>query len=223
MSFVSIPALVGPMLGPVVGGFIVAYFHWRMIFFVNLPIGLVGLYLVHRHLPDHRAERVDPLDVGGLLLFGSGVGLLSYVLEVFGEHTLTAGEIAALLALSLVLLGCYFRHALAAAHPLLRLDLFRIRTFRVGGQRQLHHAARRRRHSVSLAAPLPGGHGVLAGPFRPLADASVARRDRPQDDDAAHPDEVRVPDRAPGQHHTHGRARSRSSPPSGPALPSSSS
>ncbi len=130
MSFVSIPALIGPMLGPVVGGFIVAYLHWRMIFFVNLPIGILGLYLVHRHLPDYRAERVDPLDVTGLILFGAGVGLLSYVLEVFGEHTLGRSEIVGLLALSLALLAGYFRHARAVAHPLLRLDLFRIRTFR---------------------------------------------------------------------------------------------
>jgi MFS family permease len=108
----------------------VAYLHWRMIFFVNLPIGLLGLYLVHRHLPDYRAERVDPLDVTGLILFGSGIGLLSYVLEVFGEHTLNPREILGLLGLSLVLLGGYFRHALTVAHPLLRLDLFRTRTFR---------------------------------------------------------------------------------------------
>jgi EmrB/QacA subfamily drug resistance transporter len=130
MSFVSIPALVGPMLGPVVGGFIVGYFHWRVIFFVNLPIGLVGLYLVWRHLPDHRAERVEKLDVGGMFLFGSGVGLLSYVLEIFGEHTLRGSESLGLLAVSLLLLGGYFRHALATPHPLLHLDLFRIRTFR---------------------------------------------------------------------------------------------
>jgi EmrB/QacA subfamily drug resistance transporter len=130
MSFVSIPALVGPMLGPVAGGFLVGYFHWRVIFFVNLPIGVLGFYLVWRRLPDYRSEHIDPLDIVGLILFGSGVGLLSYVLEVFGEHTLSGREIASLLALSTVLLGGYFRHAVAAAHPLLRLDLFRIRTFR---------------------------------------------------------------------------------------------
>jgi EmrB/QacA subfamily drug resistance transporter len=130
MSFVSIPALVGPMLGPVAGGFIVGYFHWRVIFLVNLPIGLLGFYLVWRHVPDYRAEHVDELDVAGLILFASGVGLLSYVLEVFGDHTLSGREVIGLLALSLLLLGGYFRHALSAAHPLLRLDLFRIRTFR---------------------------------------------------------------------------------------------
>src|ERR1700729_3677906 len=50
-SFVAIPGLVGPMLGPLVGGLIVGYFHWSVIFFVNIPIGMLGLYLVHRHLP----------------------------------------------------------------------------------------------------------------------------------------------------------------------------
>src|SRR6202166_167875 len=75
MSFVSIPGLIGPMLGPVVGGFIAGYFHWRVIFFVNIPIGLAGLYMVYRHLPDYREENTHPLDITGLLLFGSGVGL----------------------------------------------------------------------------------------------------------------------------------------------------
>lgn len=135
MSFVAIPALIGPMLGPVAGGFIVGYFHWRVIFFVNLPIGLLGLYLVFRHMPNYRAERVEKLDVAGGILFGSGIGLLSYVLEVFGEHTLSTGWVLGLLVLSLALLASYFRHALTTAHPLLRLGLFRIRTFRsaVGG------------------------------------------------------------------------------------------
>jgi EmrB/QacA subfamily drug resistance transporter len=129
MSFVAIPGLIGPMLGPIAGGLIVGYLHWRLIFFVNIPIGLVGLYLVYRHLPDYR-EHTDPLDVAGLLLFGSGVGLLSYVLEVFGEHTLNAPQILGLLALSIILLAGYGFHATRTAHPMLRLALFRIRTFR---------------------------------------------------------------------------------------------
>src|SRR3984885_10401353 len=129
MSFVAIPGLIGPMLGPIAGGLIVGYFHWRVIFFVNMPIGLFGLYLVYRHLPDYR-EHSDPLDVAGLILFGSGVALLSYVLEVFGEHTLNTLEILALLGVSVVLLAGYGFHATRTAHPLLRLALFRIRTFR---------------------------------------------------------------------------------------------
>lgn len=130
MSFVAIPALIGPMLGPLAGGLIVGLAHWRLIFFINLPIGALGLFLVYRHLPDYRAEKTDPLDWAGLFLFGSGVALLSYVLEVFGEHTLGALPVTGLLAIALSLLAFYVRHARHAAHPLLRLGLLRIRTLR---------------------------------------------------------------------------------------------
>src|ERR1700722_13171789 len=93
MSFVAIPALVGPMLGPLAGGLIVAYLHWRLIFFLNIPIGIAGLILVYLHLPDYRAADVKPLDFVGLILFGVGIALLSYVLEIFGEHSLSTGEV----------------------------------------------------------------------------------------------------------------------------------
>jgi EmrB/QacA subfamily drug resistance transporter len=129
MSFVAIPGLIGPMLGPIAGGLIVGYLHWRLIFFVNLPIGLIGLVMVFLHLPDYR-EKSNPLDIVGLILFGSGIALLSYVLEVFGEHTLSAMEILGLLAISVVLLAGYGLHASKALYPLLELSLFRIRTFR---------------------------------------------------------------------------------------------
>jgi EmrB/QacA subfamily drug resistance transporter len=130
MAFVAIPGLIGPMLGPLMGGLIVGYFHWRFIFFVNIPIGLLGLYFVDRHLPDYREPHVDALDVIGLILFGTGVALLSYVLEVFGEHTLSTFQILGLLALSFVLLAAYGLHATKTPHPVLRMILFRIRTFR---------------------------------------------------------------------------------------------
>jgi EmrB/QacA subfamily drug resistance transporter len=120
MSFVAIPGLIGPMLGPVAGGLIVGYFHWRFIFFVNIPIGILGLLMVYIHLPDYREEHTHPLDVLGLILFGSGIALLSYVLEIFGEHTLSAVEMVGLLTISAALLAGY----------LLQLSLFRIRTFR---------------------------------------------------------------------------------------------
>jgi len=129
MSFVAIPALIGPMLGPMAGGLIVGYLHWRVIFFVNIPIGLVGLWMVYLHMPDFREEHVPPLDVLGLILFGSGVGLLSYVLEVFGEHTLKAGEITGLLTVSLALIAGYWLHAQREKFPLLQMSLFRLRTF----------------------------------------------------------------------------------------------
>jgi EmrB/QacA subfamily drug resistance transporter len=129
MSFVAIPALIGPMLGPIAGGLIVGYLQWRFIFFLNLPVGIAGLILVYLHLPDFREGNVKPLDVVGLILFGSGVALLSYVLEIFGEHALSPGEIIGLLAISLALIVGYGLHATRIAFPLLQLSLFRIRTF----------------------------------------------------------------------------------------------
>ncbi|MGD0191435.1 MAG: DHA2 family efflux MFS transporter permease subunit [Rhizomicrobium sp.] len=135
MSFVTIPALIGPMLGPAAGGFIVDYFHWRVIFFLNIPIGIAGLVMVWLHLPDYREAGVKRLDLEGLILFGAGIALLSYVLEIFGEHTLSTEEILGLLAISFALLLGYGVHARRTAFPLLQLGLFRLRTFTaaVGG------------------------------------------------------------------------------------------
>lgn len=130
MSFVALPALIGPLLGPLVGGLIVRYLHWRMIFFVNIPIGLLGLYLVYLHLPDYRATNPSKLDFIGMVLFGSGIALLSYILEVFGEHTLSSREMLGLLVLAVLMLLGYWRHAASSTHPLLRLELFQLRTFR---------------------------------------------------------------------------------------------
>ncbi|MEA3197838.1 MAG: hypothetical protein QOF32_1890, partial [Gammaproteobacteria bacterium] len=131
MSFVAMPGLIGPMLGPILGGLIIGYFHWSVIFFVNIPIGLFGLALVYRHMPNYREKRNYPLDIVGLVLFGSGISLFSYVLEIFGETALSEREILGLLAIGVALLGAYGLHSLRTAHPLLRLSLVRIRSFRV--------------------------------------------------------------------------------------------
>ena len=131
MNFVVIPALIGPLLGPFMGGLIVHWLPWRMIFFLNLPIGLAGLWLVRKHMPDFRDPAVAPLDRWGFLLFGSGIALLSYVLEIFGEHRLPIGSILALLAVALGLLGAYGWHGRRSRNPVMRLELFRTRTFNV--------------------------------------------------------------------------------------------
>jgi EmrB/QacA subfamily drug resistance transporter len=131
MNFVVLPALIGPLLGPTVGGLIVHWLSWREIFFVNVPVGLVAQWLIHRHLPDYRGDAPRPLDVVGLVLFGAGVALLSWLLEVFGEHHIDVTSAAILLLLALSLLAAYGLHASRTEHPLLRLALFRIRTFRV--------------------------------------------------------------------------------------------
>ena len=131
MQFVVIPALIGPLLGPVTGGLIVHWLPWRTIFLLNLPFGLIGLWLVRCYMPDFRDPAAPPLDGAGFVLFGAGIGLLSYVLEVFGEHGLSAGPIILLTVLALALLAAYGWHAHRIASPLLRLTLLRVRTFRV--------------------------------------------------------------------------------------------
>lgn len=131
MNFVIIPALIGPLLGPTVGGLIVHWLSWREIFFVNVPVGLMALLLVHRYMPDYRGDAPRPLDLIGLLLFGTGTALLSWLLEIFGEHNIDPASVAVLFLLSIGLLVAYGWHARQAPYPLLRLALFRVRTFRV--------------------------------------------------------------------------------------------
>jgi EmrB/QacA subfamily drug resistance transporter len=131
MNFVIVPALIGPLLGPTVGGLIVHWLSWRDIFFVNVPVGVVALWLARRYMPDYRNPDAQGLDLVGLALFGTGAALLSWLLEVFGEHDLPALQVAVLAAIAIALLAAYVWHALHAPHPLLRLGVFRLRTFRV--------------------------------------------------------------------------------------------
>ena len=131
MNFVIIPALLGPLLGPTVGGLIVHWLSWRDIFFVNIPVGLAALWFAKNYMPDYRSEIRRPLDVRGLLLFASGAGLLSWLLEVFGETNLSHGRLAMLGAVSLALLAAYGWHSRRVPFPLLRLSLLSTRTFRV--------------------------------------------------------------------------------------------
>ena len=131
MSFVSIPALVAPMLGPIAGGLIVGYLHWRFIFFLNIPIGLAGLILVYMHLPDYREEQTPPLDVVGLILFGSGIGItVLCARNIRRAYPELAGDVGLAGVVAIALLAGYGIHARTLPFPLLELKLFSIRTFR---------------------------------------------------------------------------------------------
>jgi len=135
MSFVAIPSLVGPLIGPALGGFIISVTTWDYIFFLNVPIGIAGLVMVYLHLPDYRTADMPPLDVLGLVYFGSGIALLSWVLEVFGEHHAGSPTLCAAGSVAVGLLALYWFHSRPLAHPLLDLGLLRYRTFAssVGG------------------------------------------------------------------------------------------
>ena len=131
MNFVIIPAMIGPLLGPTVGGLIVHFLSWREIFFINLPVGLLAQWLNHRHMPDYYGDRKRPLDYVGLALFGCGTALLSWILEIFGEHEISTLHCILLLGIAFALLAAYVWHARHRAYPLLKLTLFRLRTFRI--------------------------------------------------------------------------------------------
>jgi len=131
MNFVIIPALIGPLLGPTVGGLVVHWLSWREIFFINVPVGAAAFWLAHKYMPDYYGDEQRPLDVMGLVLFGTGVALLSWLLEVFGEHQIDPTSGLVLLLISCSLLGAYAWHAQSEPYPLLNLKLLRVRTFRV--------------------------------------------------------------------------------------------
>jgi len=107
MNFVIIPALIWPLLGPTIGGLIVHWLPWRVIFFINMLVGLAAQWLIHRHMPDYHGDESRPLDVIGLVLFGCGTALLSWVLEVFGEHHIDATLAAVLVLVALSLLAAH--------------------------------------------------------------------------------------------------------------------
>lgn len=130
MNFAIIPALIGPVLGPLVGGYMVDYFSWHWIFLINIPIGLIGIFLSLKYMPEYTSETIT-FDLKGFLIFASASLLISIALESFG----TAKNITPVLLifiLGFLLIYYYYRHAKKTASPIFPLDLFQVRTFRVG-------------------------------------------------------------------------------------------
>lgn len=136
LAYLSIPALMAPMIGPPIGGFVTTYFDWRWIFWINLPIGFLGLLLAQRYMPNIRAETRRRMDWRGFALAGPGVGALISGLTLAGTDVVPLWLAQALIASGAGLLIFYFRHALTVDQPLLDLRLLKLPTFRtsvVGG------------------------------------------------------------------------------------------
>ncbi|MDR3508823.1 MAG: MDR family MFS transporter [Caulobacteraceae bacterium] len=130
MSWLIIPALIGPIVGPPLGGFIVTYLDWRWIFYLNLPVGILGVILVTRFIGQVRGDRAPRPDGVGFLLSGLSLGGLLFGFEMSSR----SGELRP--ALALIGLGAaagvlYIRHAHRRADPILDLGLMRIPTFRL--------------------------------------------------------------------------------------------
>ena len=130
LAYLTIPALIGPILGPPLGGFITTYWHWRWIFWINVPIGVLGVALATAFIPDVREPDVWPLDTLGFVLSGLGLSALMFGLTVAGRGFLPAWAVLALILGGCAILFAYMRHARSAPHPILDLKLLAIPTFR---------------------------------------------------------------------------------------------
>ena len=131
LAWLTIPALVGPLLGPPVGGFITTYFTWRWIFWMNLPFGIIGIVMATLFMSETREENVPPLDVVGFLLSGSGLAAFVFGITLAGRSLIELREVSGLIVLGAVLMGFYVRHARRVPNPILDLKLLRVDTLRI--------------------------------------------------------------------------------------------
>ena len=129
MAWLTIPALLGPIAGPPLGGFITTYFHWRWIFWINVPIGALGIALALKFIANLREEAVARFDFRGFFL--SGLGLLGLIsgLSLIGRGMAPWTVVVAMIAVSLALLLAYVRHAGRNEDAILDLELLRVPTF----------------------------------------------------------------------------------------------
>ncbi len=129
LAWLTIPALMGPLVGPPIGGFITTYFDWRWIFWMNIPIGLLGIMLATRLMPNTLAEKVPPLDLWGFQLSALGLSSLVFGSTIVGRDLLPDYALLALVVFGSICLALYVRHALSIQEPILDLRLLRIQSF----------------------------------------------------------------------------------------------
>ena len=130
MAWLTTPALIGPLLGPPVGGFITTYASWHWIFIINVPIGLTGILLATRYVEDLRVEKHEPFDVAGMVLAGLGIAGMAFGLSVLGLNFLPWTVVAGLITGGAIFTTAYLAHARRTRTPVLDLTLFRQPTFR---------------------------------------------------------------------------------------------
>jgi EmrB/QacA subfamily drug resistance transporter len=136
MAWVTIPALVGPVIGPPLGGFITTYFSWHWIFLINIPIGLLGIFLALRYIDPIKSEDPERFDLYGMVLAGIGLAGIAFGLSVAGLNLLPWSIVAALVAIGSIAMTLYVIHARRTASPVLDFALLRLPTMRasiIGG------------------------------------------------------------------------------------------
>jgi EmrB/QacA subfamily drug resistance transporter len=132
LAWLTLPALVGPLIGPPVGGFLTTYFDWRWIFWMNLPMGVLGLVAATYLMPDTRGEVAGRFDLKGALLAGAGLLCTVFGLTIVGRGLLSGIFVSVLILLGAMLIALYLRHAMRVKNPILDFRLMRVATFRAG-------------------------------------------------------------------------------------------
>jgi EmrB/QacA subfamily drug resistance transporter len=136
MAWVTVPALIGPVIGPPLGGFITTYFSWHWIFLINIPIGLVGIAMALKFIDPIRGEVPERFDLYGMMLSGIGLGGIAFGLSVAGLNLLPWPVVAALVAVGAASMMLYVMHARKTGSPVLDFSLLRLPTMRasiIGG------------------------------------------------------------------------------------------
>ncbi|MEA9976197.1 MULTISPECIES: multidrug transporter subunit MdtD [unclassified Pseudomonas] len=132
MSFITVPALLGPLMGPTVGGWMVEYLSWHWIFLINIPVGLIGCYAINALVPNLPGGGRTRFDGVGFLLFGASMVLITIALEGLGELHLPHMRVVLLLFGGMACLAAYWLRAGNINYPLFAPTLFRTRSFAVG-------------------------------------------------------------------------------------------
>src|ERR1700758_2050113 len=122
MAYLQVPAQIGPVLGPPIGGFITTYFSWRWIFLVNVPLGILGIVLVSLYFDNPKEDEPRPLDWIGFLLTGVSLSCILYGIEAIGRGLNLVGQAIGLLAIGFILGVFALRHLWRYRHPLLNLS-----------------------------------------------------------------------------------------------------
>ena len=130
ISYLTTPAILGPIMGPPVGGLITTYLSWRWVFFLNVPVGILGIVLVSLLIEDSRPETNPPLDWRGFVLTGVSLTSLMYGFDLLAHPGASAAVILSFIAIGTLVGGVAWLHARRHAAPLLDLTLLRIPTFR---------------------------------------------------------------------------------------------
>ena len=129
LAWLTIPALLGPVIGPPLGGFITTFASWRWIFWINIPIGLLGVILATRYIGNIREHEMPPLDIKGFVLSGIGLTGLAFGFTTIGQGLLPPEMVVSLLGVGVIGCWLYVRHARTTPAPLIDLRLLKIDTF----------------------------------------------------------------------------------------------